>query len=53
MEAKGTLWLMNIFYILIGVVVTDVYMFVKTCYAVHLKSVHFTDCKCAKYVKRI
>lgn len=42
---------MDVFYILTGVVVTQVCMFIKTHYAVHLKSVHFTDCKYKKMLK--
>lgn len=40
------------FHILIGVVVTQVHMFVKTHHVVQLKSLHFTDCKCAKRSKQ-
>lgn len=38
---------------LIGVLLTQVYILAKTHYAVRLKSVKFTDSKCARNVKRI
>lgn len=39
---EGTFWVMERFYILIGVWVTRVYAFIKTRAIIHLRFIHFT-----------